>query len=82
MEPTLSTRQSCNIVVGMVTYELNLECNGKIHKIAMCRLCALVRGLVTSGDYHVVRRGRDGRVDDGFGGGSKDLMQEKNEGGR
>ena len=33
-----------------------------------------MRGIVTLGDYHVVRIGRDGRVDDGFCGGSKDLM--------
>jgi len=31
MEPTRSIRQSCNILVGMATDELNLERNGKMN---------------------------------------------------
>ena len=30
MKPTRSVRQSCNILVGMATDELNLERNGKM----------------------------------------------------
>jgi hypothetical protein len=30
MEPTRSIRQSCNILVGMATDELNLDRNGKM----------------------------------------------------
>ena len=56
MEPTRSIRQSCNILVGVATDELNLERNGKVrHEIAMFRLWTYVRGLVTAGWFLMYR---------------------------
>ena len=76
MKPTRPIRQSCNILVGRATDELNLERNGEMSGMkSLCAGYGPKSGLGLRGAIVMLRGGRFGRVFCGL----DNLIHEKNE---